>query len=442
MSYQGQHIAILGAGTSGLSAARLAVAGGAAWVGVFDSGKPDSLASVMETLRGEGIEARAGEEALRAPSGIDLVVVSPGIDTRWPIARQFAATGAPLIGEIEFAWRHCTCPVVAITGTNGKTTTTELTAALLEAGGLKTVAAGNYGLAFSEVMLRGESYDVITLEVSSFQLETVDTFRPKVSVWMNFAPDHMDRYDAVEDYRQAKLRVFENQTNEDFAVLNAAEIPEGVVAGPVTFSAFGVPADYELAEGWIRHHGESVIDFRSVRLRGRHNAENAMAAMAVAHCLGVPFGAMEGAVRDYTPPRHRCELVGEIDGSAFVNDSKATNLHALESSLRGQEEPVVLIVGGKNKGLDYSAMLPTLPGAVTHVVCIGEIGGQIAGLWGSTVPCEIAASLDEAVARAAKAAKPGQTVLFSPGTSSFDMFSGYSERGNAFRDAVARLSAG
>lgn len=441
MNLNGQRIAILGAGTSGIAAARLAVAGGAAWVGVFDSGDPAKLSGPMETLRAEGIEARAGEAALHAPAGIDLTVVSPGIDERWPIARAFAAESAKFIGEIEFAWLHCTCPVVAITGTNGKTTTTELTAAVLNAAGIKTVASGNYGVAFSEVIRGREHYGAITLEVSSFQLETIDTFRPAVSVWMNFAPDHMDRYDRVEDYLAAKLRVFENQRDDDFAILNAAEIPTGVRARPVTFSAFGTAADYDLADGWIRHRGEPILDFRAARLKGRHNAENVMAAMAVAYCLGATFDAMKETISGYTPPRHRCEPVGEIKGRLFINDSKATNIHALASSLRGQEDPVVLIVGGRNKGLDYTVMRDSLPARVTRVVCMGEIGAHIAGLWGDVVPCEIAGSMDEAVRLAAAAALPGQTVLFSPGTSSFDMFSGYAERGDVFRDAVARLGA-
>lgn len=437
--HQGQRIAILGAGTSGVEAARLAVADGAAWVGVYDSGNPNKLAPVVEMLEAEGIEAVTGDAALRAAEGLDLTVVSPGIDTRWPIAQSFAATGAQMIGEIEFAWRFCHCPVVAITGTNGKTTTTELTAALLTAAGLKTVAAGNYGVAFSEVMRGGAEYDVITLEVSSFQLETIDTFRPRVAVWMNFAPDHMDRYDRVEDYRQAKLRIFENQTADDWAVLNAGERPEAGQARAVTFSAFGAPADFEFVEGAIVFRGGHLLDFRQAKLKGKHNAENAMAALAAIQCLGVRLDSVIPDVLGYTPPRHRCEWAGDFDGKTFINDSKATNIHALASSLRGQEAPVVLIVGGKNKGLDYSEVRESLSGSVTHVVCMGEIGGDIAAIWGGVVPCEVADSMDEAVQMAARAAKPGQTVLFSPGTSSFDRYSGYAERGDDFRRAVAAL---
>ncbi|MCB1064644.1 MAG: UDP-N-acetylmuramoyl-L-alanine--D-glutamate ligase [Verrucomicrobiae bacterium] len=441
MLHQGQRIAILGAGTSGIAAARLAVASGAEWVGVFDSGDVVKLNPTAEMLGSAGIECCFGAAAVEAPTDLDLVVLSPGIDATWPIAEAFAATGAPLIGEIEFAYRHCDCPVVAITGTNGKTTTTELTAAVLEAGNLRTVAAGNYGKAFSEVILSGQRYDVITLEISSFQLETIETFRPKVSVWMNFAPDHLDRYASLDDYRAAKLRIFENQTAEDFSVINAAEPPCELLAKTVTFSGFGTPADFDFCDGWIRFQGAALLDFSTVRLVGKHNAENVMAALAIAHCLGIDPALVLGTVRTYAPPHHRCEPVGEINGHCFINDSKATNLHALASSLRGQESPVVLIAGGKNKGLDYAEMREFLPGAVSHVVCIGEIAGQITDLWGDLLPCEKATNLEEAVRLALAAANPGQTVLFSPGTSSFDMFSGYAERGDAFRDAVQQVAS-
>lgn len=440
MSLHQQRIAILGAGTSGQAAARLAVSGGASWVGVFDSGSAEKLAPVAETLGAEGIAHVFGEAALNPPEQLDLVVVSPGIDVRWPIAQAFVKTGAPLIGEIEFAWQQCDAPVVAITGTNGKTTTTELTAAVLEAGGLRTIAAGNYGHAFSEVVRSGQRYDVVTLEVSSFQLETITTFRPKVSVWMNFAADHLDRYDSIEDYRAAKLRVFENQTDEDFAVVNGAEDLDSLKAEPVTFSAFEGGSDFDYSDGWIRYRQQPLLDFSTVRLHGKHNAENVMAALGTAASLGIDPASVLDTVRNYAPPRHRCEPVGEVNGSLFINDSKATNLHALASSLRGQESPVVLIVGGKEKGLDFSELNELLPGAVSHVLCIGEIANKIATEWGKIIPCATAGSLEEATRLAAAEAFPGQTVLFSPGTSSFDMFSGYVERGDAFRSAVQSLS--
>ncbi len=443
MQLTDHNIAVLGAGTSGLAAGRLASARGAR-VTVYDSAAPEKLAAAAAKLEASGLNYVFGDAALASPqdASIDEVVVSPGIDLASDIAQTFSTCGAPLIGEIELAWRcDPDTPVIAITGTNGKTTTTELVAHLLNGAGIRSVAAGNYGRAYTDVVNSDESYDVIALELSSFQLETVDRFHPGVAVWMNFAPDHMDRYRTVEDYRQAKLRIFENLEAGDLAVLNAAEIPEATIAARrVTFSAFDdeldAAADWSLCDGSICRLGVPLLDYNATRLRGRHNAENLMAAMAAASQMGAPLEGMAASVADYVAPAHRCEFVGEIDGVSFINDSKATNLHALRSSLRGQEQPVVLIAGGKNKGLDYAELNDVLARSVSEVVAVGEMADSIIAAWSGVVPCQRAGSIAQAVSLAAAAADRGQTVLFSPGTSSFDMFTGYEARGEAFRESV------
>jgi len=437
------NIAVLGAGTSGLAAGRLALARGAQ-VTVYDSAPPEKLSAAAAKLEAAGLNYVFGDAALNAPQdrSIDEVVVSPGIDLASDIAQAFSTCGASLIGEIELAWRcDPDTPVVAITGTNGKTTTTELVARLLNGAGIRSTAAGNYGRAYTDVVNSGEHYDAIALELSSFQLETVDRFHPGIALWMNFAPDHMDRYRTVEDYRQAKLRIFENLGAGDLAVLNAAEIPSAdIAARRVTFSAF--PDDLVESPDWTLHggkicrSGEPLLDYNTTQLRGRHNAENLMAAMAAAEEMGAPLDSMAASVSDYAAPAHRCEFVGEVDGVSFINDSKATNLHALRSSLRGQEMPVVLIAGGKNKGLDYAELNGVLDATVSHVVAIGEMADSILAAWSGLLPCQRADSIAEAVAMAAAAAQPGQTVLFSPGTSSFDMFAGYEARGEVFRESV------
>jgi len=436
-------IAVLGAGTSGLAAGRLALARGAN-VTVYDSAAPEKLTAAAARLEAAGLHFVFGEAAQKAPpkGSFDTVVVSPGIDLGSDMARAFSTCGAAMIGEVELAWRcDPETPVVAITGTNGKTTTTEMVACLLNGAGIRSVASGNYGRAYTDVVNSDERYDAIVLELSSFQLETVDQFHPKVALWLNFAPDHMDRYLTVEDYRQAKLRIFENLDEEDLVVLNAAEIPEVATgARRVTFSAFDEDlersADWSLRDGIIHHSGESVLDYTATQLQGRHNAENLMAAMAAAVEIGAPVDGMATSIAGYVSPAHRCELVGEIDGVSFVNDSKATNLHALRSSLRGQERPVVLIAGGKNKGLDYTEVSDILAKSVSHVVAIGEMADSIVAAWGGLIPSQRAGSVAEAVSLAAAAAERGQTVLFSPGTSSFDMFPGYEARGEAFRESV------
>lgn len=429
---------VLGAGKSGIAAARLARREGAE-VCVRDTGDGEALAETEAFLRGEGIAMVTGERALRETGGCDLAVISPGVDHRSALARLFLDAGVEVLGEIEFADRHMGCPVIAITGTNGKTTTTELVAGVLNGCGQRTVAAGNYGLAYSDVVLSGESYDIVTLEVSSFQLEGIVDFRPRVSVWLNFAPDHLDRYAGIEEYREAKLRIFENQTSEDAAVVNSRDSLEGLKARTLTFSAFTTGADFVLDEGRIVYDEELVCDFAKTRLRGMHNAENLMAALAVGHLQNLSWEAMSEAVQTYTPPPHRCELAARVGGRDYINDSKATNLHALEQSLLSLPEPVVLIAGGKDKGLPFRDLAETVGKRATAVVAIGEIRNEIVRDWSGSVVCQSAESLEMAVEMATKAAAPGQTILFSPGTSSFDMFNGYEERGECFKGVLTKL---
>ncbi|CAN5378165.1 UDP-N-acetylmuramoyl-L-alanine--D-glutamate ligase [soil metagenome] len=433
MNYTGQKIAVLGAGQSGLAAARLASLRGAD-VTVIDSGNP--------TLP-EGTKAILGEAAHAVDADFDLVISSPGIDPAWPIARQFVGRGLRVIGELEFAASELhPIPIVAITGTNGKTTTTELTAAVLNGAMHRTLPCANYGEPLSSVALRHETYDVLTAEVSSFQLELVESFHPEVAVWLNFAPDHLDRHPTLDAYRAAKLRIFENQTADDWAIVRFGEdaVDLGALAArTLTFSAYDPAADLALDGTTIRFRGEAVLDMRETRLQGRHNAENAMAALAVGHVRGIPFAAMVGALATHRPSAHRCEPVAIIDQVVFINDSKSTNVHALESALRALDGPVVLIAGGKDKGLDYAPLARLVSQRARAVVAIGEIAPVLEAAWGSAVATEIAPTLEEAVQRAAALASPGDVVLFSPGTSSFDMFSGYAERGDRFRTAAAQL---
>ncbi len=439
MDIAGKRIAVLGAGRSGEAAGRLAVREGAS-VTVYDSGDAERLRPAMERLGADGMTVVCGPAALAGAPEAELAIISPGIDLGSPLAHRFSQNGVRIIGEIEFAHAFSKAPVIGITGTNGKTTTTELVATILNGCGVRTEAGGNYGKPYSELVLSGTSYDVVTLEISSFQLEAIEKFHCEISVWLNFAADHLDRYPGIEEYREAKLRIFETQTADDWAVVNAMDVPEGIAARTVTFSAHTESADYTLDGSRVLKNGESVLDVRNTRLRGTHNAENLMAALATGSLRGLEFDHMQKAVRDYSPPRHRCELVAEIDGREFINDSKATNLHALESSLRGQDGRVVLIAGGKDKGLPFETIVETVGRCASHAILIGEIREAIASAWRHAVPCETAGSVEEAVVMADRCAVRGQTVLFSPGTSSFDMFGGYEERGDAFRDAVTQLN--
>ncbi len=343
-----------------------------------------------------------------------------------------------MIGELELAFEECICPVVAITGTNGKTTTTELTTAMLQGSGVRTMASGNIGLPFATAVRQSNELDVMVLEVSSFQLETIDTFRPHVSVWLNFSPNHLDRYRDMDEYRRAKLRIFMNQTSEDYAVVNARESLPPIAARRITFSAYDPEADFTLRDGVIHYRNEPVLDQRKTRLAGIHNAENLMAALGVGLALGVDFERMAAAVGEYTAPVHRCEFVRDLEGVRWINDSKATNLDSVEKAILSQSRPIVLIAGGKDKGFEFDSIAPLVRERVRVAVLIGEMKERIARSW-SGVDCRISASLEEAVEVARGAANDGDAVLFSPGTSSFDMFRNYGERGNRFKDAVNAL---
>jgi UDP-N-acetylmuramoylalanine--D-glutamate ligase len=280
---------------------------------------------------------------------------------------------------------------------------------------------------------------VLTVEVSSFQLEAIRTFRPSISLWLNFAPDHLDRYRSVAEYRAAKLRIFENQTEQDVAVVNAAEVLPAIRPPRITFSAYSNRADFRLSDGAIVYENQQVLRLADTKLRGLHNIENLMATLAVGVARGLSFAQMVPAIRDYEPRPHRCEFVREIDGVEYVNDSKATNLDAVEKALAAQTKPVVLIAGGKDKGFTFDPLRSLVKDKVKSAVLIGEMAESIRRSWDGAVKTEIATSLADAVERARSLASLGDVVLFSPGTSSFDMFKSYADRGDQFRALVQTL---
>ena len=437
--YKNQKVAVLGAGLSG-SAAALLLASEGAQVTVLDSADENSLLkSTLDNLRAHGARVVCGSEAEREPSVYDWMVLSPGIDPLSPLARRFSSRGIDTISELELGWRCSGTPVIAVTGTNGKTTTTELLAQMLNACGQRTVACGNIGKPLSEVAREKQPLDVLTVEVSSFQLEAIRAFRPSITVWLNFAPDHLDRYRSVTEYRAAKLRIFENQTEEDVAVVNASEALPPVRPRRITFSAYSNHADFRLSDGAIIYENQPVLRLSDTKLSGLHNIENLMATLAVGVARGLSFAEMVPAIRDYEPRPHRCEFVRELDGIEYVNDSKATNLDAVEKALTSQTKPVVLIAGGKDKGFTFDPLRSLVKDKVKSAVLLGEMAESIRHSWNGAVQSEIATSLADAVERARSQACAGDVVLFSPGTSSFDMFKSYADRGDQFRKLVQTL---
>jgi UDP-N-acetylmuramoylalanine--D-glutamate ligase len=434
MRFASQHFAILGAGRSGLGAARLARLHGAE-VTIFDEG---DKAKPVEDFR--CVLGQAARDLVVNPGEYQQVIISPGLDEHWPLPKKFTDAGVPLVGETEFAFHLTDMPMAAITGTNGKSTCTELIAALFNGCGLKSLPCGNHGVSLSEVVASGVRYDVLALEISSFQLETIRDFRAKASLWLNFAPDHLDRYPDMESYFAAKSRVFENVRAEDVAIVRAGESVSSGAAERWTFSAYGEEAGYTYRAGSFYHLGEEIGSASGLKLRGKHNMENVLAALMTGRVFGLEYSDMLKAMESYEPPRHRCELVRTLHDREYINDSKATNLHALEACLRSQERPIVLIAGGKDKELDYTPLRAGLNGQVRAMVLIGEIAEQLKQTFGDLLPCQCATDMADAVRLATEVSQAGDAIILSPGTSSFDMYTGYGQRGEVFREAVNALN--
>jgi len=437
--YSGKKVVVFGMGRSGMGAARLLMRCGAN-VTVCDSGESTAVRERADLLRHEGITVLTGKEAETDPVRYDIGIISPGIEENTPLIANASAKKTPFIGELELAFTLCQCPVIAITGTNGKTTTTELTTRMFQGTGLRTSACGNIGTPMSELVLTDNTWDLLVVEVSSFQLESIKSFHPKVAAWLNFSPNHLDRYQSLQEYRDAKLRIFENQTEEDWVVVPSAEKLPHLKGRKITFSANenDSEADLTLRGMEILHHGKRLLDLSETELRGPHNAANLMAAFACGIALQADLSEMVASIRDYKPPAHRCELVGEKGGVRWINDSKATTIDAMEKAIRSVKGRLILIAGGKDKGFEYAPISSLVRSQVLFAILIGEMQHRIARDW-APLPLAKVESLEAAVTLAALKAEPGCTVLFSPGTSSFDMFRDYIERGELFRRLVEKL---
>lgn len=433
MNLNGKKVAVLGCGRSGVAAARLAAARGAARVCIFDSDAHATCSdATVEFVSG------AGEKEAREFKA-DLVVISPGIAADKPWALAFTCAGAPIIGEVELAFRYFGGRIIAITGTNGKTTTTALIEHILLQAGRSAKACGNYGYPFCEVALQKPQPEFAVLEVSSFQLETVQSFRPEVAVWLNFAPDHMDRYTRVSDYYEAKLRIFENMSEGQIAIIRVGEKMPALKPQVVEFSAC-------VGSGLLRYEGTrikqmdtTVADLKDTALAQAHNAENAMAAILACRAVGLKNDEIVPALASFEPPHHRCEFVAEENGILWLNDSKSTNLHSTEAAIRSQIRPIILLIGGKDKGLDYTPLIPLMKGKVKKCITFGQIGEQLRDTLKQEYDVARVETVSEAVREAANCATSGDVVLFSPGTSSFDQYTSYAQRGNDFCQAVRNI---
>lgn len=413
-------------------------------VTILDTAEENKLRKKIDALGAEGIRviASIAAEHESLNGHYHYAILSPGIDPAVPLVQNFIKRRIQMIGELELAYEMCKCPIVGITGTNGKTTTTQLVEKMLNACGVKTAACGNIGPAFSAKVRESAHLDIMTLEISSFQLETIRRFHCGIAVWLGFAADHLDRYHSMDEYYAAKIRIFENQTEDDWAIVNFRDKLPPLKAKKITFSAYVPDADFSLRDGVIHYRGERVLAMADTNLRGSHNAENLMATLAVGLVRGLSFAEMAPPLCAYKPLPHRCEILRTVNGVEWVNDSKGTNPDSVEKALHSETRPVVLIAGGKDKGFEYDLLTELVAARCRSVVVMGEMADRIEAIWKSRLPVANAGrSLEKAVELARAAAQPGDVVLFSPGTSSFDMFKNYADRGNQFRALVQALPA-
>lgn len=445
----GRDVLVTGAARSGIAAARLLRRHGAR-VTLADRRPEPEWPEAARALAAEGVHCAFGREDAGLLAAHDLVVWSPGWPVDHPLAEAARAAHVPVLSELELGALAAQAPLVCVTGTNGKSTTTDLIGALLRAAGREVAVCGNIGRAVCEVAEQVSPQGMLVVEVSSFQLETVDRLQPHIAVWLNLTPDHLDRHGDLATYAAMKSRLFARQAPEDWAVGNADDPAvlanlsgEGArlafsVAHPVPEGAYADGGDLVLA--W-RGGLERLIARREVRLQGPHNLANVLAALTAVLPLELPPDTLREVLREYRGLEHRLEPAGEARGRRFVNDSKATNTDALRVALQSFAEPVVLIAGGLDKSQDFRPLAPLVREHVRHVVLIGAGAEAIASAW-PEASSERAPSLAAAVDAAAAAAAPAGVILLSPGCASFDMFRDYEDRGRRFKDEVARWIQG
>jgi UDP-N-acetylmuramoylalanine--D-glutamate ligase len=443
-----KRVLVVGLGKSGVASALFLKDRGAR-VTVSDTKSPDQLRDAIPILLDHGITVETGGHGERTFRGQDLIVVSPGVPVDAPPLVQARASGEPVIGEIELASQHLPGPIVAITGSNGKTTTTTLAGEILAAGGLPVAVGGNIGTPAISLVEGASRETVIVLEVSSFQLETIQTFRPKVAVILNITPDHLDRHRTFQTYVDAKARIFENQQPGDFAVLNEDDPTCRTLRDRTRAEVFWFSRKQEVQNGaWVRDgrilfrdsNGQREIMLVSeIPLKGLHNVENVLAGVCAGALMGCEPAKIRKAIQEFKAVEHRLEYVATIKGVEYFNDSKATNVDATIKALESFPKNIHLILGGKDKGSDYTVLNDLLRERVKRVYTIGaaaeKIESQIKGA-AETVHAE---TLDNAIRRAAAVAQPGDIVLLAPACASFDQFQSYNHRGRVFKEVVHGL---
>jgi len=449
----GKRVLVVGLARTGMATSIFA-AGYGATVTATDEKPESELGDDPARLRDAGVTLQLGGHNPEIFLEQDLIVLSPGVPANLPVLAAARARNIPVWSEIELSWRFLRGKLVAITGSNGKTTTTSLVAHILKTANIPTLVGGNIGVPLLALVESSMDTTVTVAEISSFQLETIEAFRPDIGVILNLTPDHLDRHASFDEYARAKMRLFENLLDRDAAVLNADD-PEVTRRMPARGRIFWFSRQKRVAEGaflrddqiFFRLEGAetSLARRADIPLRGEHNLENVLAACAAAHLAGADPASIAKGVKTFAGVEHRLEFVGEIDGLAFYNDSKATNVDATLKAIEAFPGPLLVILGGKDKGSPYSPLIEPLRQRARLVILIGAAAKKIAADLGEAVPIEHAGTLEHAVHLARERAKPGDTVLLAPACASFDQFENYEHRGRVFKELVAghaRKSAG
>jgi UDP-N-acetylmuramoylalanine--D-glutamate ligase len=449
MDISGQKISIIGAVRSGIAAAKLAKKMGAVPF-VSDFSPAEKMIENKSKLETEGIQFEFGHHSGRVLD-CDLIVTSPGVPSDSEILKSAQEKNIRIISELEFGFRVCKGKIIAITGTNGKTTTTMLCSHILNSGGFKTYTAGNIGLAFSEIALDVKENEYVSLETSSFQLDFIEKFKPDFGIILNITPDHLDRYDNVfQNYIDSKMNIMSNQDSSDYFIYNADDenTPRSFNNNSVNIYSFSTSKKINGGSycdgGKIIFNSdgknEIVCDTNVISLKGEHNLSNALPVVTVSKLMGISNGVIKEALSSFPGVEHRLEFVREYRGVIYINDSKATNVDSVWYALRSFDKPVYLILGGKDKGNDYNRIKSLVIKNVKKIYAIGSSADKVYDFFNIDVDVEKVGSLDEAVSKAHKEALENEIVMLSPACASFDMFDNYEHRGKVFKKAVNNLT--
>jgi len=449
LELKNERVLVVGLGKSGLAAAHFLKTLGAR-VTVSDA-RPAMLIAELSELLEQGFSVEAGSHGLLTFRRQDLIVVSPGVPMSTPELKQVRAMGAHIIGELELGAQYLQGTVVAVTGSNGKTTTTTLIGEILKAAGRPTLVGGNIGRPVTAMVEESTSESWSVLEVSSFQLETVETFKPRIALVLNITPDHLDRHGTFEAYAALKARITEFQTAEDFLILNGEDKETQLIAAKTKAQVYWFSGRRPIKQGafvygesilFVPREGakaEPVMPVAEISLAGAHNVENVLAAVCAARLAGVESETIRAAVAAFRAVEHRLEFVREVGGVRYYNDSKATNVDATRKALESFAGGIHLILGGKDKDSDYTTLAPLLRERVKTVITIGSAAEKIERELDGVVKIESAETLARAVAFAHETAAAGDTVLLAPACSSFDQFENYEQRGRVFKELVASI---